>query len=110
MVCNLIAINHGNKLESHYNEIYPPELILKKENFSHTCTTFLELHLYINKGQIQTSLFDKRNSYNFNAVTLSFKSIIILSKVFFATTSACPSVVQYIKIFKVFLHEMLSFN
>ena len=28
------AINDGNKLENHYIEIYPSELVLKKENTS----------------------------------------------------------------------------
>ena len=31
----LIAINDGNEFENHYNEIYPPELILKNENTLH---------------------------------------------------------------------------
>ena len=52
---DLIAINDGNELENHYNEIYPSELVL-------TETTFLDLNLCINKGQIQTSIYDKRNS------------------------------------------------
>ena len=65
---DLIAINDGNKFENDYNEIYPPKLILKKENTSHTETSFLDLHLYINEGQIQKPLYDKRNSYNFNIV------------------------------------------
>ena len=40
---DLTAINEGNEFENHYNEIYPPELILKKRNTSHTETTFLDL-------------------------------------------------------------------
>ena len=50
---DLIAINDGNKFENHYNEIYPFKLILKKENISHTESTFLDLHLCINEGEIQ---------------------------------------------------------
>ena len=42
---DLIAISDGNESENHYNEIYPSKLILKKENTSHTGTTFLDLHL-----------------------------------------------------------------
>ena len=42
---DLMEINNGNKFEHHYNEIYPPELILKTENILHTETTFLDLHL-----------------------------------------------------------------
>ena len=84
----LIAINDRNKFENHYNEIYPPELILKKGNTSHTETTFLDLHLCINEGQIETSLYDKRNSYNFSAVRFPYKSSTVPSKIFFATISA----------------------
>ena len=47
---NLIAINDTNEFENHYNEIYSSGLILKKENTSHTETTFLDLHLCINEG------------------------------------------------------------
>ena len=101
------AINHRNEFENHYNEIYPPELILKKKNTSHTETTFLVLHFCIDEGQIQTSLFDKRSSYHFNVVRFPYKSSTIPSKVFFATISAeilricrtISSVGQFIKSF-----------
>ena len=112
---DLIAINDGNQFENHYNEIYSSELILKKENTSHTETTFLDLHLCINEGQIQTTLYDKRNSYNSNVLRFPYKSSNIPSKMFFATISAeilriCwanSSVVQFIKTSKVFFHRML---
>ena len=112
---DLIAINDTNEFENQYNEIYSSGLILKKENTSHTETTFLDLHLCINEGQIQTSLYDKRNFYNFNFVRFPYKSSTIPSKVFFATISyetlricrATSSMVQFIKTSKVFLHRML---
>ena len=85
---DLIAINDGNEFENRYNEIYPPELILKKENTSHTETNFLDFHLCINDGQIQTSLYDKRNSYNFDVVRFPYKCSTIPSKMFSATISA----------------------
>ena len=49
---DLIGINDGNKFENHYNEIYPPKLILEKENTLHTETAFLDLRLCISEGQI----------------------------------------------------------
>ena len=52
---DLIAINDINKFENHYNEIYPSELIFKKENTLHTETTFLDLHLCMNEGEIEIS-------------------------------------------------------
>ena len=79
-------------------------------------TPFVDLNLYINEGQIQTSLYDKRNSYNFNVVTFPYKCSTIPSKMFFATTSAeilqnCQaifSVVQFIKTSNVFVHLISS--
>ena len=90
-------------------------LILKKENTSYRETNFLDLHLCKNEGQIQTSLYDKRNFYNFNFVRFPYKSSTTLSKMFFATISyeifricrATSSIVQFIKTSKVFLHRML---
>ena len=55
----LIKINHANEFENYYNEMYPAELILAKENTSNALTTFLDFHLYIIKCQIQTSFTKK---------------------------------------------------
>ena len=88
VIDDLIAINDGNEFENHYNEIYPSEIILIKENTSNTETTFPDLHLCINEGQIQTSLYAKRNSYNFNGVRFPYKSSNTPSKMFFLTISA----------------------
>ena len=68
LINDLIAINDGNEYENHYNQIYQAELILKKENTSHTETAFLGLHLCMNEGQIQKSLYDERTSCNRNVV------------------------------------------
>ena len=91
------------------------ELILKKGNTLHTDITFLDLHLFINEGQIETSLYDKRNSYNVNVVRFAYKGSTTPSEIIFATVSAgifricwaTSSVVQFIKTSKVFLHQML---
>ena len=112
---DLVAINDGNEFENHFNKIYLDELILKKENISHTETTFLDLQLCINEGQIQISSYDKRNCYNFNAVKFPYKSSTIPSNMFFANINAeilricqaTSSVVQFIKTCKVFLYQML---
>ena len=68
-------MNDGNKFENHYNEIYPSELILKKETTSST-------EICINEGQIQISLYDKRNSYNFYVVKFPHKNSNIPSTMF----------------------------
>ena len=74
---DLHAINDDYEFENHYDEIYPPEQILKKENTSQTGITFLDLRLYINEGQTQTSSYDKRDSYNFNVKKFPYKSSTI---------------------------------
>ena len=109
----LIAINDGNKFEKHYNEIVPPNSFLKRKTL-YTETTFLDLHLCINEGQIQTPLYDKKNSYNIN-LRFPYKSSTIQSKMFFETISeeilricrATSSVLQIMKTSKVFLHRMM---
>ena len=76
---------------------------------------FSRPYLYSNEGQIQTSLFDKRYSYNFNMVRFPYKSSTIPSKIFYVTIRAeirriCRAtsyVVQFFKTSKTFLHWML---
>ena len=85
---DLIAINDGGEFENNFQEIYPPELILKKENTSCTEATFLDLHLSISDGQITTTLYDKRDAFNFHIVRFPYKDSTIPSKMFFSTISA----------------------
>ena len=63
-------------------------IAINKEKTSHTETAFLDLHLCTNEVQLQTSLYDKRNSHNFNIVRFPYKSSNILLKMFFATIRA----------------------
>ena len=48
--------------------IYPKELQLNKTNISDKTASFLDLHLSINNGIIQTKIYDKRDDFNFNIV------------------------------------------
>ena len=52
----------------------------ENKNTHYTETTFLDLHLFINEGQMKTSLYDKRNSCNFNVLRFLYKRIAISSK------------------------------
>ena len=105
---DLIAINDGNEFENHYNEIYPSELILKKENTLHTETTFLDLHLCRNEGQIQTSLYDKRNSYNFHIKVAPYNQKCFLQPLvqkFFESVEQLPLWYNLLKHLKFFYIE-----
>lgn len=52
-------------LKNQYYEICQSELISEKENTLHTETTFLDFHCHMNESQIEISLYDKKDSYDF---------------------------------------------
>ena len=46
--------------------IYPPGLQLNTANVSATEAPFLELHLSISNGFVQSKIYDKRNDFDFD--------------------------------------------
>ena len=62
-------MNIDNTLfDSMVNHIYPPELQLNKANVSDTETSFLDLHLSISDGFVNTKIFDKWDDHVFDIV------------------------------------------
>ena len=62
----------NNLFDSMVNHIYPSELQLNKANVSDTEVSFLDLHLSISDGFIQTKIFDKRDDFDFDIVNFPF--------------------------------------
>ena len=60
----------NNFFDSMVNRIYPSELQLNKANVSDTEASFLDLHLSISAGFVQTKIYDKRD--DFDIVNFSF--------------------------------------
>ena len=58
--------------ESHVDKIYPKELKVKKENQGTESASYLELFISIKDQEFHTSLYDKRDSFNFNIVNYPF--------------------------------------
>ena len=54
------------------NRIYPSELQLNKANLSDTEASFLDLHLSISDGVVQTKIYDKRDDFDFDIVNFPF--------------------------------------
>ena len=54
------------------NRIYPSELQLNKANVSDTEASFLDLHLSISDGFVQTKICDKRDDFDFDIVNFPF--------------------------------------
>ena len=54
----------NNFFDSMVNRIYPSELQLNKANVSDTEASFLDLHLSISDGFVQTKIYDKRDDFD----------------------------------------------
>ena len=70
---DLLSINNCNFGEF-VNEIYPPELVLKNTTVTPTETSYLDTKINIGKGteRIKTSIYDKREDFNFKIVNFPF--------------------------------------
>ena len=77
---DLLAINDGGMFEKYYKDIYPKELELKKENTKSNSCSFLDLSISIQNNTFLTSLYDKRDDYNFKIVRLPYRSSNIPKK------------------------------
>jgi hypothetical protein len=66
-------LNLDNPLfEQYIHKIYPKELVLNRSCISNTDAAYLDLHLTINNNLIKTSLYDKRDDFNFEIVNFPF--------------------------------------
>ena len=54
--------------DSYKDEIYPKELTLNKASKSDTETPFLDLNIKIKDGSIETSVYDKREDFDFKII------------------------------------------
>ena len=61
--------------ENYLGQMYPPELEIKDTTESNTSASYLDLLLSIGRdGQLHTSLYDKRDDFNFYITSFSFLS------------------------------------
>ena len=58
--------------ETMISSIYPKELTLNKANISKTEASFLDLNLCITNDKISSSIYDKREDFNFSIVNYPF--------------------------------------
>ena len=85
---DLITLNDDSSFSQNISEIYPPELVLNKENTSTTSASYLDLDITIVNNKFQYQLYDKRNAFPFKIVRFPFKSSNIPQRMFFATVQA----------------------
>ena len=53
-------------------QIYPTDLQLNKVNFSDTVASFLDWNLSITNGTVSSTIYDKRDDFNFEMVNFPF--------------------------------------
>ena len=82
---DLLAINDGGMFERYHKDIYPVELQLKKENSTFNTCTFLDIKIDIMNDTFVTSLYDKRDDYQFRIVRLPYRSSNIPKKMFISS-------------------------
>ena len=111
----LITLNDGGEFENTHKEIYPPELVLNKENQVDTSANFLDLSIEVVNNTFDYKLFDKRDDFPFDIVRFPYKCSTIPRRMFFSTFQAeilriCRATVQFSSFLtscKPFLARML---
>ena len=70
----VLSINNPD-FENYLGQMYPPELKIKDMAVSNTSASYLDLLLSIGRdGQLHTSLYDKRDDFNFHITNFPFLS------------------------------------
>ena len=85
---DLLALNDGHSFEANYQDIYPPELQLNKENEGYSSTDFLDMHIEIQDKVFTTRLYDKRDHFGFDITRLPYRDSNIPAKMFYSSIAA----------------------
>ena len=73
---NVLSVNNP-EFENYLGQMYPAELEIKDATESTTFASYLDLILSIGRdGQLHTSLYDKRDDFNFHITNFPFLSSI----------------------------------
>jgi hypothetical protein len=65
---DLLLVNGGDVMDKYAKDIYPSELVLKKENNDDQLASFLCLFLTIKNNKLRYTLYDKRDDFPFQIV------------------------------------------
>ena len=85
---DLVSLNDKGEFERSHPEIYPPELVLNKENIDAKKASYLDLDIAIQQNKFEYQIYDKRNSYNFKIVRFPFYDSNLPAKMFYSSISA----------------------
>ena len=68
---DLLTLNNPS-FERAIGDIYPPELVLKKTTGCNDVVSYLDLAMKINNSQFCTTVYDKRDDFNFKIVNFPY--------------------------------------
>ena len=67
---DLLIINDNGHFDNIYKDIYPNVLELKSTGLSDKNVNYLDLNIYCDSDKFQHTLYDKRNDFNFNVISM----------------------------------------
>lgn len=67
---DLCGLNNHNEIGKNWKKIYPKELILNKENEHDNEASFLDLLIKVEDNKFCTKIYDKRDAFPFDIVSL----------------------------------------
>ena len=76
---DLLTLNN-TRFENEIRNIYPPELVLKKTTERVEHLSYLDIAISITNGKYVTTLYDKRDAFNFHIVNFPYLDSNILTK------------------------------
>ena len=76
---DLLSLNNSG-FAHRATDIYPSELVLKRTTESPMELSYLDLLITIDSGKYSTTIYDKRDSFNFNIVNFPHMTINIPCK------------------------------
>ena len=83
-IINLCTFNN-DEFENYYNEIYPGEMELNKENEDPCKASFLNISIEVLYRKFTTELFDKRDAFHFYINCIPYLNSNIPSEIFYAS-------------------------
>ena len=76
---DLLTLNNPS-FEVEITNIYPPELSFKKTTESANVVSYLDVNITISEKRYVTTIYDKRDAFNFNIVNFPFMDSNIPNK------------------------------
>ena len=109
---DISPLNDKGNFEKYKEQIYPPELILLKQNTNINSASVLELQIDIVEEKFMTGIFDKRNEFPFEVCRYpSTKSNIpdnTLHNVFYSQLIRIYRVCNFLTSFELAIQELFS--